>query len=184
MRIDSLTLCIVLAFFAAINLFWSMAPVSVSNDHIDEELNKAESMPVASRLSLFTDLRVQQEKALSRKPGEPYGWSRLAYLRLATEGNQKAAFDALRMSDLVSPYEAPQLPERAVMWHKFANIESKDELAYQDTLWQKAFRLEDDATWAIAKRDNIVKEVGDALARKDPALADQWKAREASEGIK
>jgi len=174
-------LCVMLAFFSAINLFWAITPVATRNEYIYNELDKAVNLPVPARLALFSDLREQQEKALARKPGDPYGWARLAYLRIATQGNLKSAFEALRMSDLVSPYEAPQLPERAAMWHKFTSVETKDQLSYQDTLWQKAYSMKPDTTWETAKREGIIKEAGESLMRKDPALYEEWKNRAAND---
>jgi hypothetical protein len=179
--IDIAMLCVVLVFFSAINLFWAITPIATRNEYIYSQLDKAVNLPVPARLALFSSLREQQEKALARKPGDPYGWARLAYLRITTEGNLKSAFDALRMSDLVSPYEAPQLPERAAMWHKFASIETREQLSYQDTLWQKAYNLKPDTTWETAKREGITKEAGESLMRKDPALYEAWKNREASD---
>ncbi|MDP9127628.1 MAG: hypothetical protein M3N08_05145 [Pseudomonadota bacterium] len=131
-------------------------------------------------MALFQELQGQQERDLAKKPSEPYGWARLAYLRYQTSNDERAAFAALRMSDFTSPYEAPQLPERAYMWMRFRNVESADQKAYQDVLWQKAFSMERDATWRTARQNNIDNEVGQSLKRTDPALYAEWQEREAS----
>ena len=166
-----------LFLFAAINLFASVTPVADRNDYVDDAMHKAVLLPVAKRLALFSDLRAEQERNLALKPSEPYGWSRLSSLRLATEGNPKRAFAALRMSDLVSPYEAPQLPERAWMWSRLRMAEDADQQAYQDILWKKAFSMDRAATWAVAVRGGGVSEVGVSLQLTDTELYEEWKDR-------
>ena len=66
---------------------------------------------------------------------------------MATEGNAQEALAALRMSDLVSPYEALELPERALMWLHFRATETPDEQEYQTVLWQRAFNVCSSETW-------------------------------------
>src|ERR1700722_12192934 len=140
-RLDYAVLGLVLGFFAIVNMFGTMTPIAASNEYIYRTLDKAVSLPANERLTVLSTLLKLQEKALTRRPSEPSAWSRLSYLRLSTEGNQHEAFEALRMSDLVSPYEAPQLPERAVMWRIFSSVETPEQQAYADTLWQKAYSL-------------------------------------------
>jgi hypothetical protein len=170
-----------LAFCSLLNLFLTLTPVAKSNASIDDRLQKSVSLPTGARLILFNQLLKLQEDNLARKPSEPYGWSRLAYLRMMLHPNDpKDAFAALQMSDLISPYEAPQLPERAGMWLRLQNVETPDQRAYQDILWTKAYGMERDTTWALAVHNNIDKQVGEALKRTSPALYEEWKAREAS----
>jgi len=167
------------AVLACVNLFSTMTPVAAENERIDQRLQAALDLPLAPRLALFSDLRQDQEDMLMKKPADPYGWSRLSYLRMATEGNARMAFSALLMSDLVSPYEAPQLSERAMMWRGFRGVETPDQKAYQDVLWTRAYNADRETTWATASHAGIVDEVSVALQHKDPEMAAEWKAREA-----
>jgi hypothetical protein len=143
------------------------------------ELGNASALPVDLRLQLLTRLRGEQENTLAGKPAEPFAWARLAWLRLATGGDHADAFAALRLSDLISPGEPRQLPERALMWWQFRDVEDKDQQDYQTALWQKAFRLQPDHAWQIAAQNGIADEVGDALkSGDDPELYEEWKARD------
>ena len=173
--IGYIALGLALATLSALNLFWTLTPVAALNEKIFNTIESSSTLPVPDRLSLYSDLRQQQQKALTRKPAEAYGWARLSFLRLATQGNKKAAFEALRMSDLVSPYEPPQLPERAYMWSKFRDVETKEQQDYQDILWGKAYGLSGDATRQLAERQKIVESVGAALKRRFPSLYTDWK---------
>ena len=172
--IEIITLGVLLAFFSAINLFATVTPVANNNEKIYQELEQSTSLPMAARLAEFSDLLKRQEKALSRNPSEPYGWTRLSYLRLTTQGNEQGAFDALRMSDLVSPFEDPQLVERALMWRKFKDVENKDEQDYQDTLWVKAFTMHPQATWDAGNKEGILREIGESIQRKSAIQYAQW----------
>ena len=172
--VEIITIGVVLAFFAAINLFSTVTPVANNNEQIYQELQRSFNMPLDARLTQFSDLMKRQEKALSRNPSEPYGWTRLSYLRQTTTGNEKEAFEALRMSDLVSPYEAPQLVERALMWRKFHSVEDKDQQDYQDTLWVKAFTMHPQETWNAANKEGILNDVGQAIQRRSAILYAEW----------
>lgn len=170
-----------LAFCSLLNLFLTLTPVAKSNAKIDERLQKSDSVPANDRPGLYASLLAEQEKNLAREPSEPYGWARLAYLRMATAPRDRAsAFDALRISDLVSPYEAIQLPERAVMWHMFRSVENPDQQAYQDVLWARAYGTQPDATWTSAAHNNLDTEVGASLKKSSPTLYEEWKGREAA----
>jgi hypothetical protein len=167
----------ILAMCAGVNVFGTFTPIENRNEQIDVRLQAAITMPGDQKTAEFQTLKNMQEKALTSKPSEPYGWARLSYLRHVTGDDDKSAFAALRMSDLVSPFEVQQLPERAAAWMKFSNVENEQQRDYQDTLWRKAFTLADDTTWALAQRLNITKYVGEALARKNSDAADGWHSR-------
>jgi hypothetical protein len=47
------------------------------------------------------------ERALLVAPADPYAWARLSNLRLLTDGDERAAKDALVMSLLTGPHETP-----------------------------------------------------------------------------
>ncbi len=166
-----------LGLFSYINLLGQPEPLALLNTQIVTNLASAAALPADQRIKLYMGLREQQEKALAGKPSEPFAWARLSYLRLATDSNKTAAFEALRLSDLISPHEPRQLPERALMWRQFHQVQTTEQQAYQDVLWQNAYRLQPDATWQIAVRSKITDEVGEALKRTDPELHEQWQAR-------
>jgi len=165
-----------LALLSYVDLRAAATPFANLNERIVDELARAETLPGDERLKLLTELRLQQERALAGKPAEPFAWARLAYLRLATQGDAPDAFAALRMSDLVSPGEPRQLPERALMWRQLHAAEDQDQQAYQTVLWQNSFRVGRDATWQLAAQHGITAEVAEAL-RDDPELYEEWKAR-------
>lgn len=167
----------VLAVFALIDLFQDPAPYASFNEQIVAELTNASALPADLRIPLLTRLRGEQEAALMGRPAEPFAWARLAWLRLATANDQASAFAALRLSDLVSPGEPRQLPERALMWRQLRVVENKDEQDYQAQLWQKAYRLQPQRTWQLAMQNNIGGEVGDAIKAGDPEQYEEWKAR-------
>ncbi|MDR3450381.1 MAG: hypothetical protein P4M15_11670 [Alphaproteobacteria bacterium] len=173
----------ILAVIAAINLFSTFTPVAARNEKIYADLDGAQNLPPAKRLDTYNALAYAQAKALAQKPSEPYGWARLSYLRLAEGSDKQTAFAALRMSDLVSPYEAPQLPERAYTWRSFHDVETPAQQAYQDELWAKAYILEPGDTWEMAIQHGIAKEVAESLAARDMTLYGDWKIHMAEAGI-
>lgn len=175
---------VLLVLSASVNLLGTFTPVAHLNARIDEKLHAAARQKgVESTATDYVKLLSQQEQALSEGPSEPYGWARLSYLRAVANKGDKEAFAALKMADLVSPYEVDQLPERAVSWAKYSNVQTKAEQDYDDTLWQKAATLAWNPSWDMAKKLGITKVVGDALARKDKKLAEGWRGRMAEEGI-
>jgi hypothetical protein len=163
-----------LACFASVNLFATPTPTGQLNDHIAAEMSRSDTLDFRPRLELLGQLRPLQEEALKRKPADPLAWGRLATLRLVTQGDMPDAFAALRLSDLVSPGEPEQLPRRAWMWRQLRSVETPDQQAYQDQLWQKAFSADDGATWTLAVTMNLVDEVGAALQRTDATLYEKW----------
>jgi hypothetical protein len=170
-----LTLGCCLAALAVVGLFGTFTPVADSNAQIDARLQVLAGK--ADNPAELQNLLHLQEEALAAKPSEPYGWARLSYLRWMTGAESRDAFAALRMSDFVSPFEPRQLPERAVAWLRFRQVETLEERLYQDTLWQKAVALWDDETWALTSRLEITDYVGKALDHKDKDLAKAWRER-------
>jgi len=168
----------VLASLSLINLFSSITPLDQLNERIVNTLAQVMTLPADQRLAALDNLRQQQEYALTGDPAEPFAWARLAYLRISTQGKTQDAFAALRLSDLVSPGEPRQLPERALMWRQLRAVEDDNARAYQTILWQKAFRLQRDVVWQIAQQHGFTAEVGEVL-KGDPELYEEWKAYEA-----
>ena len=175
---------LLLGVCALINLFDTFTPLTAMNASIDTRLQAVSSLRNDQKSLEYGKLLHMQEKTLLGKPSEPYAWARLSYLRNVTGEGDAPAFAALKMSDLVSPYEAEQLPERAVAWSKFANVQNKEEREYQDELWQKAFTVSGDATWDLAAQLGLTKMVGDLFARKNHDLADGWRDRVANPSIR
>jgi hypothetical protein len=167
---------VLLAIFSCTNLFSTLTPLADLNAKIVDQLAGISALPIDDRIKSLDDLRQEQERALAGKPSEPFAWARLSYMRLATGDRAQDAFAALAMSNLVSPDEPRQLPERALMWRQLHAVEDQNAQAYQVTLWQKAFRMEPDVTWQTAVQRGITAEVGQALAG-DPQLSAEWKAR-------
>lgn len=174
---------VLLCVSAEVNLFCSYTAMTDQDRLIDRQVQAAAQLPDDQKLRSFSQLLRMQEKALSGKPSSPYGWARLSYLRVMTGQGDREAFAALRMSDLVSPYEPLQLPERAVTWLKFKNVETDEERQYQNTLWQKAYATVPDATWKTAQEYGITKYVGQALAHEDKDLGDGWRDRMVAAGM-
>ncbi len=166
-----------LLLFASVNLLSTPTPLADWNAVIADDIAHSTNLAVADRVVLLEALRQRQEAVLARKPAEPFAWARLAWLRLATSQGEGIAFAALRFSDLVSPNEPPQLPERALMWRQLRGAENADQQAYQTVLWQKAYDMDRDATWSIALQNGITGEVGAALQQGDPEAYEEWKAR-------
>ena len=168
---------IALALLSAINLTGHAQPTLALNEKVIADLGAIGRVPVGEQMQALAQLRDEQEKALSTMPAEPFAWARYSYLRLATQGDKNAAFAALRMSDWVSPEEPRQLPERAIMWRQLGAAENPDQVAYQTTLWQKAFRLQPDQTWKIPKQTGLTDDIGAAIQKGDPEQYEEWKAR-------
>jgi hypothetical protein len=163
-------LALVMATFGLINVFASITPYAVHDLEIEKSYNISNVLPLNERRALQALLLPQQEAVLARLPSEPFAWARLTSLRLTVLGDPKSAFQALRMSDMVSPNEPRQKMERALMWHQFRAVESTDELAYQKRLWQKAVDMPNDGTWVDLKERGEVDEAADILKYEDSAL--------------
>lgn len=119
-------------------------------------------------------MREKQEKLLTKNPSDPFAWARLSYLRLITQGDKKGAFAALRMSDLLSPYEPRQQLERALMWHDLREVEDAQQQEYQNALWLKAFKLERNATFDAVRQRGLIEEVNNAMQSAPKDLLGDW----------
>lgn len=157
---------LVLAVFSAINLFASFTPAADQNQKLADDLTRSLSLPFGKRVVVQNALRTEQETLLARNPADPFGWARLAYLRRATAVDATTAFAALRMSDMVSPYEPRQLLERALMWRELRDVQTDSEKEYQRVLWQKAYARQRGATLKAAHTKNLDKELEAALPQK------------------
>jgi hypothetical protein len=166
--------------FAVANLVMTLTPAAEADALIDTEFQDAQALPAGAKINAFKELRDDQAWTLAQRPSDPYGWARLAYLRLATTGDMKSALEALAMSDFVSPYEGPQLPERAVMWYRFRSVETPEQQAYQDALWHKAAIMADDMTWQMAVQNKLVDQAIASLQKTDPTLSREWQGRKAN----
>lgn len=102
----------------------------------------AEQEDIALRLLMLTDARILQEQALQKSPADPYGWLRLAHLRLVTQGNKQAAFAALQASLNAARYEPRLMRDQALLWRKLTAVQTTAQQAQADVLWQAALRAE------------------------------------------
>jgi hypothetical protein len=176
-------MALVLGAMALVNVLCSFAPVAGRNQKIYDDMMQSHQLPFSQGIVLLSNVRQEQENALAKKPADPYGWARLSYLRRATQADAKGAFAALRMSNMVSPFEPRQLPDRAVMWRELRDVQSPDEQAYQSVLWQKAVGLQGKETWATAVARGLVGEVEKALQEGSKSeLLEAWKAQENATG--
>ncbi|MER2519251.1 MAG: hypothetical protein ABTQ34_01010 [Bdellovibrionales bacterium] len=177
-----------LVMAASVNLLGTFTPTARKNEDMIRNVQIVAShlvqlpvlLPTESRTidpAIWDSLKKIQESALKRSPADPYAWSRLSWLRRKAGDSEQDAFAALRMSDLVSPYEAPQLAERAVTWRSFRNVQTLEQQRYQVALWNKAFMLDDQETLRMAVQNKLTDEVGKALASVNPAAAEDWKSR-------
>lgn len=174
---------VLLAVCGAINIFGTFTEAAKTNERIDARMHAATTLSDKERIAEFNELLDLQKETLRVRPSEPFGWARLAYFRAMTGLGKEEAFAALRMSDFVSPYEVQQLPERAVDWLRYSDVETKEEQAYQDTLWQKAFTVAEKPTWDLALQLGITKLVAASLARRDKKLAEGWRGRMSEAGL-
>src|ERR1043166_689555 len=165
----------VLAAFACANLLSLPVTADALNIRAQKGLEEAAASPPGDRAEAFKGPLALQEEALAREPADPYAWARLSYLRMVTGADAKSAFDALRLSDLVSPNDPRQLPERAMMWREYKAVQTPDQQAYQATLWEKAWLAQRKETYERAADKKISAEVGDSLKKSDPALYEEWK---------
>lgn len=177
-----------LVLAASVNLLGTFTPTARKNEAMIRNVQIVASRIAPHPVSLagesqiidpevWATLKQIQESALKRNPADPYAWSRLSWLRRKSGDGEQAAFAALRMSDLVSPYEAPQLAERAAAWRSFSNVQTPEQQQYLTALWNKAFRLDDQETLRTAVANKLTDEVGKALASADPLAAEDWKER-------
>lgn len=118
----------------------------------------------------------QQSEILARDPSDIFAWGRLAWLRLVAN-DRRGAFEALRVSDMLSPMESTQLPERAAMWRSLRDVETPGQQDYQDKLWFKAYSLNREETWRIAVAHGWQEEISAALARYSPSHHQEWLER-------
>lgn len=181
-RFALLLSALMLVAIAYVNLSVDMRPVAQANEALVQQLQKAQALPLPKRIDAWDRLRTAQGQLLAQEPADPFGWARLAYLRHMTQGNGAEAFKALRFSDMLSPHEPRQLPERAAMWRDFSSVQDDAERAYQQTLWRRAFAMQREATWALAVKRNLVAEVSDALRAEDAMLYQEWLNRIKKQG--
>jgi hypothetical protein len=166
-----------LLVFGGLNLLYTLTPHARSNADIAARFEVSEKLSAKEKTTVMEQLRGRQEEALVRIPAEPYAWARLSYLRKFTQGDEKAAFDALRMSDLVSPNEPRQMLERALMWRERMSAGTAADKERLDRLWDKAFFFEPEETWDMAVKKGMVTEISAALLRVNREAYGAWQVR-------
>jgi len=171
-------LALVLGAFAAINLLTTITPFAARDHDIERAFNSMSVMTGESRRAAAVALLPEQESVLARIPSEPFAWARLAYLRQTAGHDPEAAFQALRMSNMVSPNEPRQKLERALMWYDLRAVEDTEQQAYQTELWKKVIDMPNDKTWQDLKARGLVTKAKDILLTTDPSLYNQLVSRE------
>jgi hypothetical protein len=159
-RIACVCLAGALGAFACINLFASFTPVRDHNVAITQRFIASLSAPQPDQ---WKTLLTEQTALLASEPAEPFAWARLAYLRRTVENDNRTAFAALRMSDLVSSHQPRQMLERAMMWHELRGVQNVQERGYQAVLWARAFRQDREATLAAARSAWAIRDVRNAV---------------------
>ncbi len=166
-------MAVIMAAFATINLVFTPTPFAERDRRIEEAFIQSLSLPDNARRAAQSGLLEQEQNVLSRIPSEPFAWARLAYLQQTVQGDEKAAFAALRMSDLVSPNEPRQKMERALMWYDLRSVETAEQQAYQVRLWQKVIAMPNTSTWDDLKQNGLVARAESILRTTNPDLYSQ-----------
>ncbi|MBY0429210.1 MAG: hypothetical protein K2Q32_08325 [Alphaproteobacteria bacterium] len=174
MRIISLAVMAALLLgLASINLFSNFRSVAAANDQLANKLNQSDALDFQARLKIYAELRAQQEALLIQNPIEPYAWMRLAYLRSATQGNRRYAFEALRFADAIAQPDNVGGLERILMWHDYASVQTEAERKHEQELWQTAYRLNWYSLFDMATYHHLLNELKSAIME-DPELAARW----------
>jgi hypothetical protein len=163
-----------LVVFAVTALCFGLTPLADQNAVIAKNLMQSDALEKASRQVEQVDLLKKQVENLKQNPAEPFAWARLAYLRFTAERRPRAAFAALKMSDMVSPHEPRQLVERAFMWHDLRQMQGEAERAYQTELWVRAFDEQRGLMIQTAYKRGLIKEVAAAFRTVDEDLYRDW----------
>lgn len=166
-------LAAILLAFASINLFSTYRPVAAANDHLASQLNQSSALEFSARLKAYSALREQQEGLLAENPIEPYAWMRLAYLRNATQGNRRHAFDALRFADTIAKPDNVGGLERILMWHDYTDVQTEAERKRMNELWRTGYRHRWYYLIETATTHQLLDELKSAVME-DPELAVRW----------
>ncbi len=162
-----------LLVFASINLFSNFRPTASANDHLANQLNQSGALGFAERLKAYTKMRSEQETLLVQNPIEPYAWMRLAFLRNATQGNRRHAFEALRFADTVAHPDNVGGLERILMWHDYADVQTEAERAREKEMWRTGYREKWYYLVQTARRNRLFDNLKEAVLE-DPELAARW----------
>lgn len=163
----------VLLLFASVNLFSNFRPTASANDNLANQLSQSTALTFSERLKTYSELRMQQEALLALNPIEPYAWMRLAFLRNATQGNRRHAFEALRFADMIAHPDNVGGLERILMWRDYADVQSEAERAREKELWRIGYRQNWYYLMEMANRRGIWRDLRAALME-DPELAARW----------
>lgn len=166
-------MAVLLLALASVNLFSNFRPVAAANNRLANQLNQAAALQFSERLKVFAELRRQQEALLAENPIEPYAWMRLSYLRQATQGNRRQAFEALRFADTIAQPDNVGGLERILMWHDYADVQTDVERDREKELWQAGYRQNWYRLMETATYHRLLDDLKSAVIE-DPELAARW----------
>lgn len=136
-------------------------------------LIKARQFPTEANNTLKEAL-VWQRSSLALAPANTYGWTRLAYLHLITEGPSPIAAAALALSLETGPYEPSIMLTRVTMAIAMLDIIDDDTRARLPPMIRAAWEHEPGQLTETARREKFISLVDDAL-QNDPAALAQFR---------
>lgn len=157
---------------AVLHLFLGVTPVADGNQDMERLLSQ-KNLTGQNRSERLAFLLKAQGDLLAQEPADPFAWTRLSYLRLVSEGDRKAAFEALRMANTVSPREPRLMLERAIMWKRYADLHTAEDHSEQVRLWREAVRFQRKDAAVYALQYHMADELTAAVAD-DALLRQQW----------
>ncbi len=142
-----------------------MAMVAVAHSRITAQTNKK-----------LADQALQQalaweRESLQRAPANGYGWTRLAYILLQTEGNTPAAAKALAHSLETEPYEPSLMLTRLSMAAMLLDKLDADTKAGLPAMIRATWEIMPDELAQTAKKNHFVSMVEQGLMNDPAALA-------------
>jgi hypothetical protein len=117
------------------------------------------------------DAEYWQHRALSISPADAYGWLRLAFVYQAVDGVSLRVAEALRQSIASAPFEPRLMAARvhlAVRQDRFLDPDVKRRLPF---MIREAFAADEEALVRLAKKEQFIALVDQALADDSEALA-------------
>jgi hypothetical protein len=143
-----------------------------------------QSQLVANRPELakkeLEEASLWQTLSLARSPANAYGWARLAYMQIQTEGITPSAASMLQLSLKTGPYEPSLALSRLSMAMMLFNYLDDATKAVLPSLIRLAWNEDPEQLAQAAKRGNFVSMVEQSL-RNDPADLDSFRNLLASE---
>ncbi len=166
-------LAVVLLAFSCVNVFLNFRPTAEANENVYDDLYESAALAPAERQDVYAELRQQQEFLLVQNPIDPHAWMRLAFLRNATQGNRRYAFEALKFADAIAHPDNDGGLERTLMWHDYADVQTHAERQRETELWRTAYRQHWDNLGTLVRQHHVLDDLKAAVLS-DPVLAARW----------